>query len=138
MAKNDADIAALSVNGSTLVYYYSDVGTPGIHELNITGAPGNNSETSRNGTVVAEPALLSDGGAVSLYTPITAALGQLPGMTPEIHVFYADNTISTTSGYSRLSDVSRPVNNNTWPTSNYGSSDGQIQLPLGTESANPS
>ncbi|KAI9869959.1 MAG: hypothetical protein M1830_004888 [Pleopsidium flavum] len=138
LAKNDADITAVNVNGSTLIYYYSNVGSAGIRELNITGAPGSNSETSHNGTIVAEPALLSDGGAVSLYTPMTAALGQLPGMTPMIHVFYADNTVSTTSGYSRLSDISRPADNNTWPTSKYGSSDGQIQLPLGIESASPS
>ncbi|MCJ1364163.1 hypothetical protein MMC16_003272 [Acarospora aff. strigata] len=135
LVKNDADIAALTIDGSTLVYYYSDRGTPGINELNITGLP---ARTVRNGTnVVAEPALLSDDGSLSVYTPLTAALARTPGGVPAIHVFYADITVSTDSGYTRLSDVSRLVDNVTWPASQYGRSEGQIQLPLGTESADP-
>lgn len=127
-------MAALDVNGSTLLYYYSNNGTAGIQELTIAGGFGASASVHYNNkTIVAEPALLSDGGALSQYTPLTAALAALPGTTPLIHVFYADNTVSTSSGYSRLSDVSRPVDNGTWPASSYGSSVGQIQLPLGTD-----
>ena len=125
------------MNGSTLLYYYSDNGTAGIHELNINGSPSSETFHANAASIVAEPALLSDNGALSLYTPLTAVVAILPGTTPVIHVFYADNTVSTTSGYSRLSDVNRPVDNTTWPTSSYGSSDGQIQLPLGVENAVP-
>lgn len=130
-------MTALTMNGSTLLYYYSNNGTAGIQELNITGFGSSEAVHSNAKNIVAEPALLSNGGALSEYTPLTAALAFLPGTTPAIHVFYADNTVSTTSGYSRLSDVSRPVDNGTWPASSYGSSEGQVQLPLGTESADP-
>jgi len=125
------------MNGSTLLYYYSNNGTSGIQELNITGFNSSAAVHNNANNIVAEPALLSDGGGLSQYMPLTAALAILPGTTPVIHVFYADNTVSTSSGYSRLSDVSRPVDNGTWPASSYGSSQGQIQLPLGIETADP-
>lgn len=137
LPKNDVDLAALTINGSTLIYCYPHNGTLGIHELNITGFSSSEAVHNNARNIVAQPALLSDNGALSLYTSLTAALAQLPGTTPVIHVFYADNTVSMSSGYSRLSDVSRPVDNATWPASSYGRSDGQIQLPLGTESVDP-
>lgn len=123
-----------------MIYYYTNATQPaGIREFTVTGAAnGTTSESYHNGTsVVAEPALLSSNGDMSLYTPLTAVVAAIPDSIPTIHVIYADNVISATSGYSRLSDISKLVNDTNWPTAKYGSSEGQVQLPLGIESADP-
>lgn len=114
------DIAAVSDNGTTYVYYFSNSSHSGaaIQELIISGRPGSEEEGFKNNkrARVASPELNH-----SPYQPLTALKTE-----DGLNVFWADHTTGSTdfssassnnrTGYSKLWEVSRPVNITTWPT----------------------
>ncbi|CAD6575147.1 MAG: hypothetical protein ASARMPRED_007112 [Alectoria sarmentosa] len=141
---NNADIAAISQNGSTYVYHYnsdSPTAQPTIHELVITGIPGsvNNQEAyNLSSPLVASPNLATNqAGQVSLYRPLAASNNIVQGLPEQIYVFWADKMTGdpidsmSLSGFSELSEISRTVANSTWPST------GQIPIPLGTSNSPP-
>ena len=138
---DNSDIAAIIVNGTTYLYHYSfanQTAQPGIHELTISGTPGavNNQEAYNvSSPLVSSPELTVDGD-VSLYQPLAVSNTAVPGLTPQIYVFWADqitgNPSTTASGYGELAEISRSFSNSTWPTS------GPLQIPLGNTNSQPS
>ena len=140
---NNADIAAVSQNGSTYVYHYSSASSqPAIHELIITGIPGSvNDQEAYNlsSPLVASPNLTTtQAGKVSIYRPLAASTNVVTGLPGQIYVFWAEtstgNPVDSTSltGFSELSETSRPVANTTWP-----SETAQIPIPLGNTNSQP-
>lgn len=142
---NNADIAAISQNGSTYVYHYSSTSQnapPTIHELVITGTPGsiNNQEAyNLSSPLVASPNLATNqAGEVSLYRPLAASNNIVQGLPGQIYVFWADKITGdpldsmSLSGFGELLEISRPVANSTWPAST-----GQIRIPLGSSNSQP-
>ncbi|KAF6219167.1 hypothetical protein HO133_004992 [Letharia lupina] len=142
---NNADIAAISQNGSTYVYHYSSASQtapPTIHELVITGTPGsiNNQEAyNLSSPLVASPNLATNqAGEVSLYRPLAASNNIVQGLPGQIYVFWADKITGdpldsmSLSGFGELLEISRPVANSTWPAST-----GQIPIPLGSSNSQP-
>ena len=135
LAHNDANLAAVSVGGSTLVYYYAPPvgGVISIQELNLTGTPGTPAYR-KNGDnfhakslpVVAQPQLVTN-GVPSLYQPIGAAVSTL--INSQIYVFWAEQNVSPESGYGALKTVSRYVDV-TWRSSSVGEGIGQVTLPI--------
>ena len=138
---NNADIAAISINGTTHLYHYASpnqTAQAGIHELTITGTPGSiNDQEAYNLSMpfVSSPRLKINGDE-SLYQPLTVSNSAVPGPQPQIYVFWADkitgDPTTTTSGYGELLEISRPFSNATWPST------GQLQIPLGNSNSQPS
>lgn len=142
---NNADIAAISRNGSTYIYHYSSGSQPAIHELIITGIPGsvNNQESyNLSSPLVASPNLATNhaAGEASLYRPLAASSNVVQGLPGQIYVFWADKTTGSPSdsmslsGFGELVEISRSVANETWPASTTG----QIAIPLGSKNSQPS
>ena len=138
---DNSDIAATTINGTTHLYHYSSANQtaqPGIHELTISGTPGlvNNQEAYNVSSPLVSSPELTLNGDVSLYQPLTVSNTAVPGLTPQIYVFWADQITgdpeTTASGYGELAEMSRPFSNSTWPTS------GQLQIPLGDTNSQPS
>ena len=140
---NSADIAAVSINGTTYVYHYAPSGQTaeaGIHELTITGIPGsfkNQEAYNLSSPFVASPKLTSN-GQQSLYQPLAASNTVVPGLAGGVYVFWADKITGDqsnsmgVSGFGELSEISRPFANTTWPST------GQLQIPLGDDNSQPS
>ena len=141
---NNADIAAISQNGSTYVYHYSSTSPtaqPAIHELVITGIPGsvNNQEAyNLSSPLVASPNLVTNqAGEVSFYRPLAASNNVVQGLPEQIYVFWADKITGdpidsmSLSGFGELSEISRTIANSTWPST------GQTPIPLGSSSSPP-
>lgn len=136
---NSADLAAVSINGTTYVYHYASANQTanvGIHELTISGIPNSvNHQESYNLSepLVSSPMLTSSNGQ-SLYQPLTASETMVPGLAEQIYVFWADKITGDPtglSGYGQISQISRSLTNTNWP------SDGQLQIPLGSNNAAP-
>ncbi|MCJ1226336.1 hypothetical protein MMC12_002986 [Toensbergia leucococca] len=137
LAHNDADIAAISTSGDTLIYYYQE--GVGIRELNVSGVPNSqgNPETPRiSNSIVAQPNLLTNNN-ISLYQPIAAAVTNTTGPTTPIYVFWADTDTSSTSGYTKLLEISRQEINQTWSAVGGAARAGLVQLPLGDYNVYP-
>ncbi|KAL9123167.1 MAG: hypothetical protein Q9187_000283 [Circinaria calcarea] len=140
LARDDANLAAVSVGGSTLVYYYAPPvdGVISIRELNLTGTPGTPAY-KKNGEgfnvkslpVVAQPQLVTD-GVPSLYQPLGAAVSTLTTSEPQVYVFWAEQNMSPNSGYGTLKTVSRYVDVG-WVSSSVGAGSGQVTLPIQSE-----
>ena len=141
---NNADIAAVSQNGSTYIYHYTSATPPTIHELVITGIPGsvNNQEAyNLSSPLVASPNLnTNQSGEVSLYRPLAATNNVVPGLPEQIYLFWADKITGdptdsmSLSGLSELVQISKAVVNGSWPESAAV----QIQVPLGSKNSQPS
>ena len=156
---NNADIAAISQNGSTYLYYYIDASTsipnaqPAIRELLITGIPGsiNNQESyNLSSPLVANPDLTTTNNqtagqqqqdAVSLYPPLAASANIVPGLEGRIYVFWADQVTgdpstatSGSSAFRQLQELSREIggNNRTWPAATA-----RTDIPLGDSNSQP-
>ena len=141
MYDNSADIAAVSLFGTTYVYHYSASGQKaevGIHELSITGVPNsiNNQESyNLSSPLVAAPSLAVD-GKTSPYQSLAASYSAVLGVSQSLYVFWADmptgDPTATFSGFSEISQISRPTANSTWlPNS-------QQLVPIGTKNAESS
>ena len=123
---SSSDIAAVSDNGTTYVYYFSNssLSDPAIRELKITGrldSEGYNDNINARVT--------STEHNQSPYQPLTALKTEAGW-----NVFWADNITGSTgfdwSGYSRLSGVSKPINGSTW-------SNTTMTIPLGIQDDSP-
>ena len=140
---NNADIAAVSQNGSTYIYHYTGATPPTIHELIITGTPGSiNDQEAYNlsSPLVASPNLTTtQSGEVSLYRPLAAANNVVQGLPEQIYVFWADKITGdptdsmSLSGFGELVEISQAVANGSWPESAAA----QIQVPLGSKNSPP-
>lgn len=144
LTHNNADIAAISQNGSTYVYHHSTTSPsaqPTIHELLVTGIPGsfNNQEAyNLSSPLVATPNLAApQAGEVSLYQPLAASNNVVQGLPGQIYVFWADHIAGdptdsmSLSGFAQLQEISRPIANTTWPST------GQSLIPLGSSNSQP-
>ena len=136
---DNSDIAAITINDTTYLYHYSNqTAPPGIHELTISGIPGavNNQEAYNVSSPLVSSPQLTVNGDVSLYQPLAVSNTAVPGLKPQIYLFWADkmagDPTTTASGYGELAQISRSVSNSTWPSS------GQLQIPLGDNNAQPS
>lgn len=139
---NNVDIAAVSLNGTTYVYRYSSkdqTAEAGIHELSITGVPNsiNNQETyNLSSPFVTNPVLTGDGNNTSRYQPLAASTTIVPGLAPQILVFWAENPTGdpnvNITGLGGLSEISRPMAKSIWPST------GQLKIPLGSDNSQPS
>ena len=138
---DNSDIAATTVNGTTYLYHYSNstlAAQPGIHELIISGTPGavNDQEAYNVSSPLVSSPQLTVNGDVSLYQPLTVSNTVVPGLTPQIYVFWADQITgdpeTEASGYKELAEISRDFSNSTWPMS------GELQIPLGSTNSQPS
>lgn len=136
---DNSDIAGTTINDTTYLYYYSNqTAQPGIHELTISGIPGavNNQEAYNVSSPLVSSPQLTVNGDVSLYQPLAVSNTAVPGLKPQIYVFWADSITgdptTTASGYGELAQISRSVSNSTWPSS------GQLQIPLGDNNSQPS
>ena len=139
LAHNNADISAVSLNGTTYVYHYSAF-AKAIREMQISGTPGNinNQESFNNtGTVVVAPAVTFDSGNAT-YQPLVAAKTDVIGLDPRLFVFWADNlaginkTSPTEGGYTKINQITRSRDNETWPSAST-----TINIPLGDTNSNP-
>ena len=138
---NAADLATVSLYGTTYVYHYSAADQKagaGIHELSITGVPNsvNNQETYILSSPVVAAPMLTVNGNTSFYQPLAASYSAVLNETQQLYVFWADkvtgDTAAPISGFRELSEISRPIANSTWPSS------GVRPIPLGNRNAEPS
>ena len=138
---NAADLAAAALYGTTYVYHYSgsDAKTgAGIREITITGIPNsvNNQEAYNNSAALVAAPMLTANGQTSLYQPLAVSYTSVMGVTQQLYVFWADKVTgdptTTASGFSELSEISRPIANSTWPSA------GQQPIPIGSKNASPS
>lgn len=136
---DNSDIAATTINDTTYLYhYFNRTDQPGIHELTISGIPGavNNQEAYNVSSPLVSSPQLTVNGDVSLYQPLAVSNTAVPGLKPQIYVFWADritgDPTTTASGYGELAQISRSVSNSTWPSS------GHLQIPLGDNNSKPS
>ncbi|KAK3168157.1 hypothetical protein OEA41_004603 [Lepraria neglecta] len=141
LGHNNADIAAISINGTIHLYHYAfsnQTAAPGIYELIITGTPGSiNKQEAYNLSMpfVSSPQLTVN-GYESVYQPLAVSNTAVPGLQPQIYVFWADritgDPTTALSGYGELLEISRPFSNATWPST------GSLQIPLGDINSQPS
>lgn len=138
---NNADIAAISINGTTHLYHYASTNqtaAPGIHELIISGTPGsiNDQEAYNLSTPLVSSPTLTVSGYESNYQPLAVSSTAVVGLQPQIYVFWADKLTgdpnTTLSGYGELLQISKPFTNVAWPTT------GSVQIPLGNSNSQPS
>ena len=140
LARTNSDMAALSTNTSTLLYYPSAPSLSGnvtIRELELSLQP--ESTVSTSSALVAMPDLLAENTnhmIPSAFAPLGATISALDGGRL-ITVTWADGVIDPRSGYGALRAVTRAVNA-TWGDVNYGMAEGMVQIPLGDNNANPS
>lgn len=136
IANNNADLAAISTQGSTFLYYFS-AADRSIREVNITALtksfPERSSEfwyDTNAFPIVAYPALVTGKNEVALYQPLGAATLDLPDKDSQISVFWGERNTAPDGGYSVLKTVSR-AGDGSWASSTYGDGTGQVALPLG-------
>ncbi len=138
---NTADLSAISENGSTYVYHYATINQTanvGIHELQINGVPGsytNQESYNLSEPLVFSPNLTLDNNGQSAFQPLTATKTVVPGVAPEVLVFWAGQVTGdpdTLSGYHSLLEISREVSNSSWPNSQ------PMPVPLGSSNTYPS
>ena len=140
LAKTTSDMAAVSTNQSTYLYYISAASAGAnltIRELELSPQPSSN--PSGSSSLVAMPdALAEDTGRTvpSAFMPMSAVLSTLDG-GQTISVMWADGVASPKSGYSTLRTVRRRTGEN-WGEVTYGQAQGQEQIPLGDDNANSS
>ena len=137
---NNADLAAVSANGSAYLYHYVSAAHTenyGIRELVIRGSPQSGlRQESYNMTepLVTSPLMLG-GNNASLYQPLAASITAVRDLSPQFLVLWADkptgdpNTNNT--GYQNLAQVSRPAKGDSWPSGT------QLTIPLGSEDSEP-
>ena len=140
LAKTSSDLAAVSTNDSTLLYYASAPNPSAnitIRELELSPRP--DSAASTSSRLVAMPDLLAndtDRTLPNTFAPLSAVLSTLDG-GQTITVMWADGVVDPESGYGALRAVSRSTNAS-WGDVSYGQAEGMVQVPLGDDNANPS
>ena len=135
---NNVDISAVSLNGTTYLYYYSPT-KKSIREMQITDQPGSADQETFNSTtsLVVAPASISNAGKAT-YQPLAAAKTDVVGLDPSLLIFWADSleginsTMKTEGGYSRINQIQRSVNAEGWPTK-----PSIIEVPLGDSNSEP-
>lgn len=128
LVHNSADIATVSVNGSTSLFYYATTAQStqaGIHELSITGDPSSktNAESfTLNEPLVYNPSLTITGAPAAQnqypYLPIAAAVTVVPGLSPQVLALWAEMITGdplAISGYRKLAQLSRVLTSTAWP-----------------------
>ena len=134
LSANNADLAAVSSNGTTYLYHYASpaqTASVGIRELVIRRTSQSRQESFNLSEPIVTSPLLPGGTNASLYQPLAASITAVRDLPPQFLVFWADkptgdpNTNST--GYQSLAQVSRPANSNLWPSGM------QLSVPLGNE-----
>ena len=137
---NAADIAAVTLNGTTYVYHYSAAdqkAEAGIHQLSITGVPNsvNNQESYNLSSPLVAAPMLTVNGETSLYQPLAVSYTAVTGLLEQVYVFWADKVTGSisanTSGFGELSMISKPIANSTWLPSS------QQSISLGSQNAYP-
>lgn len=137
---NNADIAALSINGTTYIYHYAfsnQTSEAGIHELTITGTPGsvNNQEAYNLSSPFVVSPQLTLNKEEAFYQPIAVSNTAVPGLDPTVYVFFADKVsgdpATTATGYTELAEINRPFRNATWPST------GRLVIDLGDSNSDP-
>ena len=140
LANTTSDMAAVSTNNSTFLYYASSPSAGAnvsIRELALSPQPGSTASTSSS--LVAMPDLLADDTdrtVPSAFAPLSAVLSTLDG-GQRITVLWADGVADPKSGYGALRATSRATNA-TWGDVRYGQAQGMVEVPLGDNNANPS
>lgn len=144
LTTNTADIAAVSSNGYTFLFHYTNASSPtagggsvtGIHQFTISGSPATANEAfNLSQSLVAAPAY-PPGTNASLYQPLAASISSVQGMSEELLVMWADAPVgdpsSNSTGYGQLSQLTRPVGNATWDAQ------GKVGVPLGNKNSQDS
>ena len=142
LTANNADLAAISSNGTTHLYHQSSVSENEVHELTITGIPG--SVEHQESFNQAEPLAVqasSDPANPNIYVPFTAAMtAPIKGLGNAIYLFWSDQVAGdpkknggVEGGYSRLSQISRALTDSKFPTSNSSINN----IPLGESNSQP-
>lgn len=141
LARNTADLSAISVNGTTYIYHHAAINqtaNTGIHELAINGVPGSSKNLESynlSEPLISSPQLTLANSGQSAFQPLAASKTIVPGVLPRIFVFWADQVTgdpNALSGYRALSQTSRHVSNSMWPTTRA------FPVPLGSNNSQPS
>lgn len=136
LTHNNAEISALSHNGTTYIYRVLPGTNNTIHETQITGISGSiNDQETYNATspLVIKPSSISNQGN-AVYQPFVAAKTNVTGLPTSLFMFWADNLVgmnSTTKleqGYGQINSIQRALTDAQWPTQPGGAVD---QVPLG-------
>ena len=142
LSANNADLSAVSNNGTTYLYDQAAKAKNGIRELTITGIPGSsdNQETFNMAASLAVQAS-SDPAKPNVYLPFTVALtAQIKGLSNSIYLFWADQVAGDPKsnggiegGYHRLSQISKGVLDSEFSTDKSSIND----IPLGESNSEP-
>ena len=141
LTANNADLAAVSTNGTTYLYHQGISDRNSIRELTITGITGSaDKQETYNETGLAVEAS-SDPKKPNMYVPFTAALtANVKGLSSSIYLLWSDQVAGdpktnggVEGGYSQLSEISKPVGDQKFP-SNKGSVN---NIPLGESNSQP-
>ena len=140
LSHNNADISAVSLNGTTYLYHYNFT-TKSIQEMTITGNPSDvsNQETfnTRNKTKAVAPASAPNSGK-AVYQPFAAAATNVVDLNPSLIMFWAESlagmnaTAKTEGGYSRIGQIRRARDDAGWP-----SEPKIVEVPLGDKNSEP-
>ncbi|KAL8823545.1 MAG: hypothetical protein Q9191_005757 [Dirinaria sp. TL-2023a] len=139
LTHNNAQISALSHNGTTYIYRVLPGTNNTIHETQITGVPGSiNDQETYNVTspLVVKPASVSTQGN-AVYQPFAAAKTNVTGLPTSFFTFWADDpvgwneTAKLEGGYGHVGSIQRALTDANWPAKEGGAVD---QVPLGPSS----
>ena len=136
LAKPTSDMAAISTNDSTFLYYVAPPSSSAnvtIRELTLSPQP--NSAASTSTSLVAVPDLAAKDTGYSAFAPMSAVLSTSNGGAV-ITVMWADVVVGTKSGYGALRTVNRAANAS-WGDASYGKAEGLETIPLGDNNADP-
>ena len=141
LAANNADLAAVSNNGTTYVYHQSTSDADSIRELTITGVPSSADSQERFNETGLAFKTSSDSKKPNTYVPFTAALtANVKGLSSSIYLLWADrvagdpkNNGGVEGGYSQLSEISKPVGTQNFPTDKASINN----IPLGESNSQP-
>lgn len=140
LTANNADLAAVSTNGTTYLYHQGISDRNSIRELTITGIPGSaDKQETYNETGLAVEAS-SDPKKPNMYVPFTAALtANVKGLSSSIYLLWSDQVAGdpktnggVEGGYSQLSEISKPIGDQKFPSNKES-----VNIPLGESNSQP-
>lgn len=141
LTANNADLAAVSTNGTTYLYHQGISDRNSIRELTITGIPGSaDKQETYNETGLAVEAS-SDPKKPNMYVPFTAALtANVKGLSSSIYLLWSDQVAGdpktnggVEGGYSQLSEIGKPVGDQKFPSNKESVNN----IPLGESNSQP-
>ena len=141
LTANNADLAAVSTNGTTYLYHQGISDRNSIRELTITGITGSaDKQETYNETGLAVEAS-SDPKKPNMYVPFTAALtANVKGLSSSIYLLWSDQVAGdpktnggVEGGYSQLSEISKPVGDQKFPSNKESVNN----IPLGESNSQP-